>query len=379
MNTAMKVVVFLFLWCFLCLVIISPPRVVASATITISNPSVTDDTVTFTVNILGITASGLTDGKGYLQAMFVGSDSKSFGYTKNNSGDWYEYIGEPTADYIKSKFYYFTPVDGSWSDTMTAKNNYDDSSYKGPGNYILRVKRYTGGSTSSAGDPSNDLTVNLSHALPTLTPSPTSSSLTQKSTYKINNAKDENGNILNQVKIYVDSQYTGNYTDETYTFCDSCKCGSNNIPCGYGSHTFKTEKDGYLDWSETKNIIAGETYEVSPVMNKESSSTVTPTSTPTKTPTPSPTKTPTPKPTATSTPTPSSSPETSPPEVRVLGAEIVLSPTPRVGASDSKKIPAFAYVFIVVGVLVLGVGGYLLFVSSKKEYNGKTDEGQIES
>jgi hypothetical protein len=62
-----------------------------------------------------------------------------------------------------------------------------------------------------------------------------------------------------------------------------------------------------------------------------------------------------------------------------LGAEIVLSPTPKVGASDSKKIPAFAYVFVIVGVLVLGAGGYLLFVSSKKEYNGKTDEGKIES
>lgn len=372
MNTAMKIVVFLFLWCFLCFESLFPKELVAAVVINeflvkpspqwieLYNNSETE------VDI----SSWVIDDNGGSSSTYV-------------IGDGILLSGLSCISFESSKFYWNTSS-GDSVRLLSGEVLIDEYSYSSAPSDNVTMGRSTDGTgeilvlASSSRDKFNSTGESCIKSSSNPTPSPTSSSVSQKSTYAINDVKDENGNTLSQVKIYVDSQYTGNYTDETYTFCDSCKCGSNSIPCGFGSHTFKTEKDGYSDWSETKNIIAGETYEVSPVMNKENSSTIAPTSTPTKTPTPTPTKTPTPKPSTTPTSTPSISPEESPLKVQVLGAEIALSPTP-IATPNGKKIPAFAYIFITVGVLVLGGGGYLLFLSTKKEYNGKTDGGQIEN
>lgn len=160
-----------------------------------------------------------------------------------------------------------------------------------------------GGEWASAGmDPTKSLTNCLSLATstpiptPTQTPTPTpvstssSNSSSSKSTVKINSAKDQNGNeLLGSLKIYIDGNYTGNYAPETYTFCSDCKCGSNNVPCGFGNHTFKVEKTGYNSWTKTAEINADNNYEFDPVLILASS-------------TPSPTLKATPTATASATP-----------------------------------------------------------------------------
>jgi len=123
---------------------------------------------------------------------------------------------------------------------------------------------------------------------PILTTSPTPSPTT--ATYKINEVKDEDGNILSSVKVYVDDVYVHHYAPEVLAFCNGCQCDT-YVNCGFGEHTIKLEKSNFANWSETKTISAGDTYEVNPVMNQTNSD-----SSPTYSPTPSPSSTTSPKP-----------------------------------------------------------------------------------
>lgn len=101
--------------------------------------------------------------------------------------------------------------------------------------------------------------------------------------YIINPIKDSGGEILHQVKIYVDDAYTHHVDDETLTFCNGCHCDDDKlVDCEFGEHTIKLEKTGYLDWIETITVSPGDSQAVDPVM-------VVPAPTPTDTPTPSPT------------------------------------------------------------------------------------------
>jgi len=125
------------------------------------------------------------------------------------------------------------------------------------------------------------LTPTPTSKLPTPTPKPVA-------TYKINEIKDEDGEILNSVKVYIDDVYLHHYAPEVISFCDGCWCDS-YVSCGFGQHTIKLEKTGYDNWQESKTINSGETYEVNPVMIFSG---------------PASTSTPTPKPTVILTPTP---------------------------------------------------------------------------
>ena len=214
------------------------------------------------------------------------------------------------------------------------------------------------------------------NSLPTSTPIPTATSGSTAAIYKINDAKDGDGSVLEQVKIFIDGQYTGNYTDETYTFCDGCKCGSNNIACGFGNHTFKTEKDGYDSWTETRNISIGGNYEVNPVMTKQDSSSPTITPTPTPTVKATPTKTPTPKASIKASSTPSASDESEKVDVLGLRQELVtLEPSAspeEVGAK--KKVSPLSVVFLMSGGLVIGLAGFSSLKTWGKEYNERHEE-----
>lgn len=133
---------------------------------------------------------------------------------------------------------------------------------------------------------------------PRLTPTPTSKPM---ATYKINEVKDEDGEILNNVKVYVDDVYLHHYVPEVLTFCDDCQCDG-YVVCGFGQHLIKLEKTGYHDWNETKIINPNTNDEVNPIMIFSDSTSVptpTPTSRPTSIPTPKQTIVPslTPKPT----------------------------------------------------------------------------------
>ncbi len=128
---------------------------------------------------------------------------------------------------------------------------------------------------------------------PTATETPTSSPTPSKSIYKINKPKDENGQELSSVEIYVDSIYTHHKDNEILEFCNGCFCDSGKaISCGYGQHTIKLTKSGYSDWSEIRNFTEGSNHEITPILTKISTPTsTTSTQTPTSSPSPTPSKT----------------------------------------------------------------------------------------
>lgn len=118
---------------------------------------------------------------------------------------------------------------------------------------------------------SNDGAPILSSPSPSPSASSNSSSTVQ-ATYKINEIKDSKGNTISSVSIYVDNQYIHHYAPETLNFCENCQCYS-SVSCGFGNHTIRLEKEGYEDWSETKDFSSGNNFEVNPQMSTEGSAT----------------------------------------------------------------------------------------------------------
>ncbi|MFH1244609.1 MAG: hypothetical protein V1487_03535 [bacterium] len=151
-----------------CLIIILS-RSVQAIDFSLTNPTVSDTLITVEASISGTTSNY------YLQGVLrsVGS-SKYFGATANLSNNWIDYISSPEKEYITSNFYSAIIKDASWSAQLKMRYFVDDDNYLGPGNYELKFRRFTGNSTSPAGE-SNTLLVNLSASLPSPSPSPTPS------------------------------------------------------------------------------------------------------------------------------------------------------------------------------------------------------------
>lgn len=202
---------------------------------------------------------------------------------------------------------------------------------------------------------------------PSPSPIPTSISSPETAIYKINEAKDEDGNVLSSVKVHIDGVYAHHYAPETLTFCDGCQCDT-YIDCGFGEHTIKLEKSGFANWSETKIINAGNTYEVNPVMS--SSGFSSPSS-------------------SVSTPSPSLSPNPSPRPVKVIGLSLsgeVLGEEKAsetgffpweategaggqeaTGASENKFIPKL---FLGLGLIFLIISGCWVWYTQLKKKQG---------
>jgi len=118
-------------------------------------------------------------------------------------------------------------------------------------------------------------------SIPTPTEIVISTPATVKATYQINEVKNEKGEALSSVKIYVDDQYIHHYAPEVLEFGDDYYCDDDKkVACGFGEHVIRLEKNGYQDWEETKEIKVGDAYLVNPVMAFLSSPTPTPTATP---------------------------------------------------------------------------------------------------
>ena len=116
---------------------------------------------------------------------------------------------------------------------------------------------------------------------PSPTKMPTPSPGPAKAIYQINEVKNEKGEALSSVKIYVDNQYIHHYAPEVLEFCNSCYCDNDKkVACGFGEHSIRLEKNGYQDWEETKVVRAGDFYPVNPVMKLLLSPTSTPKATP---------------------------------------------------------------------------------------------------
>lgn len=145
---------------------------------TVSNPQISGQEIAIDVSLSGVTSSNCPSAKCYLQGILRAADSTYyFGETLNNKGVWIDYISSPEKEYITENFFAVEIVGSSWSGQLKVRYKSDDSRYKGPGTYDLKVRRYTGGSSSSAGEAAT--TVSLTAAIPqspTATPTPQSTS-----------------------------------------------------------------------------------------------------------------------------------------------------------------------------------------------------------
>ena len=261
---------------------------------------------------------------------------------------------------------------GAWVEMPTTENTNFSLQCKlksgvEPGNKIVFLraclKQADGGclSSSSFQSASGVNLMVLAEPTPTPTPSPVPNPTptlkpatpTPKptATYKINEVKDGDGEVLNIVKVYVDGVYLHHYAPEVLTFCDGCQCDT-YVSCGFGQHVIKLEKTGYHDWSETKTFNFDSFYEVNPVMTFLES-TPTPTSSPTSTPKQTVTPSLTPKPTSK---TASESGEVLGEEVATLSAFYPYEATEGAGenkATSSAKNKLWPKVFLVVGLLLV--------------------------
>jgi len=289
----------------------------------------------------------------YLRAAFSHPESPSayFGYTDGYNG----------AE-AKSFYKITTNSNGEWNGILKIKPDVNSSYFKGEGNYNFKIGYYT-----AVGNGPNwkyDKVVFLSYSLPSPTPTSTPTPLPTSTpkpptptpkptaTYKINEVKDEDGEVLKSVKVYIDDVYLHHYAPEVLTFCDDCRC-DNYVDCGFGQHVIKLEKTGYEDWAKTITIDPNTDDWVNPVMIFSGSTPKPPTSSPT----------PTPKQTIVPSLTPKPTSKTASESGEVLGEEVAtLSAFYPYQASDgaekneatlSSRSKIFPKIFLVVGLLLL--------------------------
>jgi len=313
-----------------------------------------------------IVVNSLPSGDSFFKAGIKNSNSY-IGYIKNSDGDWVK-IGSLSSDKNNGacKSYFKITSDGEY----ILKIKIGDDNDLPNGEYVIKAFRFTS-SCSSYSDSSETEAFKINVALPIPTPSPTSlptptqSSEKSKATLKINDARDQNDIVVTgATQIYIDGNYTGNYAPETYTFCDDCKCGSNKVSCGFGSHTIKVEKTGYKDWTKTIDISAGNSYEETPILTIS---------------TPTPSSTPKPLSTSKTSPTPSLEAENtiqasesaltlnSSSEPRVLGLESAKIKEDKEASGSDSYFNLAAVFFIIAGISFLSAASYAYFKSKKKK------------
>ncbi len=100
---------------------------------------------------------------------------------------------------------------------------------------------------------------------PTASPTPTEAA-PYKATYNINSPRDGNGAILTSVQIYVDGAYIHHEDKETLYFFNGHECYT-DVDCSLGVHTISLRKSGYSSWEDTKDFVAGSSFEVDPALN----------------------------------------------------------------------------------------------------------------
>lgn len=171
----MKTVVFLTTL-FFC-ILISTNGALAAITFTLSNPQVNNQDITFSASLSDIASQSCPSGKCYFQGMITKKGkSYYFGFTKNNAGELKGYLSSPDPNFITSNFLYCEPVNNSCEISVAMHFNHNDPDYEGPGEYEVKMKRYTGESSNGI-FADNELVVSLSVATPTpsATPSPSPS------------------------------------------------------------------------------------------------------------------------------------------------------------------------------------------------------------
>lgn len=159
----------LIIYLFLFLSLFCSGDIFAALTIT----GLSTDTINSSDDILIInaSASGLQNGKQYLEVAFTKdgeSTNNYFGLTLNSSNEWYQYKSSPLISDITSYFYNFTPVNGAWVGQIQTKVDISDSGFKGPGKYNVKLLKFITSSSTST----NSLSLNV-NVLPPPTDTPT--------------------------------------------------------------------------------------------------------------------------------------------------------------------------------------------------------------
>ena len=151
---------FLFLSVF-----IFPKLVYSAISFTISNPTKEGD-----YYIVDASISGIASVSAFVQGKFTATNSSAyFGYTWGQNEEWVNYVGNTNKSFITQNL----PIlMRNSSQKIWIKPNYQDSAYKGPGNYFLKLERFTGASDNSTGEDAV-LTVTLTEPLPTPIPTAT--------------------------------------------------------------------------------------------------------------------------------------------------------------------------------------------------------------
>lgn len=148
--------------------IIFPKNVFAAISFTISDPVKKDDYYE-----VDVTLSGISSDTAYVQGMFTSTSTPSyFGYTWGQKDDWVKYQST-NKEFITSLL---PKVNKEVTRKIWIRPDYESKSYKGPGEYFLKLKRYTGGSDGPTGEEAVK-TIILDYPLvtdtPTETPTPT--------------------------------------------------------------------------------------------------------------------------------------------------------------------------------------------------------------
>lgn len=160
-----------------CLLILLSHSPVHAIDFTVLTASESGTLVTSNISISNATTTNCPNNICYLFASLQKTVGDAFfGDIQNNQKEWISYRSESnlTTDFIKSAFYLVNITDKSWQGSLVLRYDPSSSAYKGPGDYRLSIFRYTGNSSSYAGDPAV-YTVALSAPLPTPTPSPSPS------------------------------------------------------------------------------------------------------------------------------------------------------------------------------------------------------------
>lgn len=209
-------------------------------------------------------------------------------------------------------------------------------------------------------------------------PKPADSSETKanKAVYKIEKSKDQDGNELSRVEIYVDGKYVHHFDEEILEFFDNHECYS-GVPCGLGDHTITLKKEGYQEWSETKSFNQGDSYTASPILKKQKEEDANLKSTT--------------KPTvlAKATTVPKNTfegddieknEETNEDVVLGLrnGEDEVKDDEVKVADEKERKLPVLSFIFIAGSLSAFGFAGYSYFRTKElnKGYNEKSAKGK---
>jgi hypothetical protein len=145
----------------------------SAADFTIFLPEISSQEISFNATLSGVTTTNCPDNRCYLQGTLRSvASSKYFGETANASGGWVDYVSSPDTEYIKANYYAADIQGGSWFARLKMRFKIDDPNYQGPGDYELKLRRYTGKSSNYSAE-SNTLSVSITAPGPTTTPTPT--------------------------------------------------------------------------------------------------------------------------------------------------------------------------------------------------------------